>query len=93
MTDVTALSDRHETAAAATTDRDGVALVEPTSPQLIYTVREAATVLRIGYSTAREHIRTGELRSFKIGGRRLIAGEDLVAFVRCQREQGIGFNG
>lgn len=34
--------------------------------------------------------RTGELRSFKIGGRRLIAREDLVAFVRSQRDQGIG---
>lgn len=92
MTDVTALSDRHETTALPNAERDDVAPASDRSPQLIYTVREAATVLRIGYSTAREHIRTGELRSFKIGGRRLIAGEDLVAFVRSQRDQGIGFN-
>jgi excisionase family DNA binding protein len=51
---------------------------------LVYTVREAAEQLRIGYSTARECIRTGELRSFKVGRRRLVAGEDLVAYVRAQ---------
>ena len=35
--------------------------------RLVYTVPEAAGELRIGYSTARERIRTGELRSFKTG--------------------------
>jgi len=58
--------------------------------QLVYTVREAADELRIGYSTARERIASGELRSFKDGSRRLVAGEDLVAYIRrrqqaCQR--------
>lgn len=59
----------------------------PESPALVYTVREAAERLRIGYSTARECIRTGELRSFKVGRRRLVAGEDLVAYVRSRVEE------
>ncbi|MEZ5407683.1 MAG: helix-turn-helix domain-containing protein [Acidimicrobiales bacterium] len=59
-----------------------------TTTRLVYTVREAADELRIGYSTARERIRTGELRSFKDGSRRLIAGEDLVAYVRARQNGG-----
>jgi excisionase family DNA binding protein len=54
--------------------------------QLVYTVGEAADVLRIGYSTARERIRSGELRSFKDGSRRLITGEDLLAYIRTRQE-------
>ncbi len=54
--------------------------------RLVYTVREAAEELRIGYSTARERIRSGELRSFKDGSRRLVAGEDLLAYVRARQE-------
>lgn len=55
--------------------------------KLVYTVREAAEVLRIGYSTARERIASGELRSFKDGSRRLIAGEDLLAYVRARQTE------
>lgn len=55
--------------------------------QLVYTVREAAQVLRIGYSTARERIASGDLRSFKDGKRRLVAGEDLAAYVRARQEE------
>ena len=54
--------------------------------RLVYTVREAAEELRIGYSTARERIRSGELRSFKDGSRRLVLGEDLMAYVRARQE-------
>jgi excisionase family DNA binding protein len=46
--------------------------------RLVYTVQEAAEELRIGNSTVRERIRSGQLRSFKDGGRRLVAGEDLM---------------
>jgi len=53
--------------------------------QLVYTVQEAADELRIGNSTVRERIRTGRLRSFKDGGRRLIAGEDLLDYLRTLR--------
>ena len=55
--------------------------------KLVYTVREAAEVLCIGYSTARERIASGELRSFKDGSRRLITGEDLLAYVRDRRTE------
>ncbi|MCP4962553.1 MAG: helix-turn-helix domain-containing protein [Actinomycetia bacterium] len=57
--------------------------------KLVYTVKEAADVLCIGYSTARERIRCGELRSFKDGSRRLIAGEDLLTYIRRRRESPI----
>ena len=53
--------------------------------QLVYTIQEAADELRIGNSTVRERIRTGQLRSFKDGGRRLIAGEDLMDYLRPLR--------
>jgi excisionase family DNA binding protein len=53
-------------------------------------VKEAAAELRIGYSTARERIKTGELRSFKDGSRRLIWGDDLVAYIRDLRESADG---
>ncbi len=55
--------------------------------QLVYTIQEAAEELRIGNSTVRERIRSGQLRSFKDGGRRLVAGEDLMEYVRVLRDQ------
>lgn len=55
--------------------------------RLVYTVQEAAEELRIGNSTVRERIRSGQLRSFKDGGRRLIAGEDLMDYLRALRDQ------
>ncbi len=55
------------------------------TPRLVYTVREAAEELRIGYSTARERIRSGELRSFKDGNRRLIAGDDLLDYLAAKK--------
>ena len=55
--------------------------------RLVYTVQEAADELRIGNSTVRERIRSGQLRSFKDGGRRLVAGEDLMEYVRGLRDQ------
>ncbi|MFV0522984.1 MAG: helix-turn-helix domain-containing protein [Acidimicrobiales bacterium] len=55
--------------------------------KLVYTVREAAELLCIGYSTARERIASGELRSFKDGSRRLITGEDLVAYVKARQRE------
>lgn len=54
--------------------------------QLVYTISEAAETLRIGQSTVRERIRTGDLRSFKDGSRRLIAAEDLVEYVQGLRQ-------
>ena len=56
------------------------------APRLVYTVREAAEELRLGYSTVRERIATGELCSFKDGSRRLIAGGDLRAYVKARQD-------
>ena len=58
---------------------------DPT-PRLTYSVTEAAEVLGIGCTLAKELVRTGELRSFKIGRRRLVALVDLELFVERCRE-------
>ena len=73
MTDLHAINSTDDETAPAVTHR------------LVYTVREAAEELRLGYSTVRERIATGELRSFKDGSRRLIAGDDLLAYVRSRQ--------
>lgn len=65
------------------TSTEGIPTV---TPRLVYTVREAAEELRLGYSTVRERIATGELRSFKDGSRRLIAGDDLLAYVKAPQD-------
>ena len=56
------------------------------TPRLTYSVTEAAEVLGIGCTLAKELVRTGELRSFKIGRRRLVALVDLELFVERCRE-------
>lgn len=58
----------------------------PTGDRLTYSIVEAADVLGIGTTLAKELIRTGELRSIKIGRRRLVARADLVLFVERCRE-------
>jgi excisionase family DNA binding protein len=52
-------------------------------------VKEAADVLRIGYSTMKELLRSGEIPSFKLGSRRLVSGEDLANWVRDQVSRGV----
>ncbi len=54
---------------------------------LLYTVPEAATLLRIGRSSLYELMATEQLRSITIGSRRLIAAEDLAAFVAGKRNE------
>ena len=54
--------------------------------RLTYSVVEAAEVLGIGTTLAKELVRTGELRSIKIGRRRLVAKVDLELFVERCRE-------
>lgn len=48
----------------------------------IYTVEEAAEKLRHGRTWTWGVVRTGELRSFKIGARRVISQEALEEFIR-----------
>lgn len=56
--------------------------VEP----LLYTVPEAAQLLRIGRSSLYELIATRQLVSITIGSRRLIPAEDLEAFVASRKD-------
>ncbi|MEM9656646.1 MAG: helix-turn-helix domain-containing protein [Actinomycetota bacterium] len=63
----------------------------PTAPdskpalRLAFSVDESAEILGIGSSLAKELIRTGELRSIKVGRRRLVAWADLETFVDHRR--------
>ncbi len=56
------------------------------SIRLVYTVDECAELLCIGRSLAWRMVRQGELGSFKVGNRRLVAQEDLEAFIANRRE-------
>lgn len=53
--------------------------------KLVYSVNEAAELLSVGRTMVYDLIRDGRLRSLKVGHRRLIAREDLEAFVRSIR--------
>ena len=53
----------------------------PMTPRLAYSVDEAAHLLSVGRDSIYELIRTGQLRTFKIGARRLVALRDIEAFV------------
>ena len=55
--------------------------------QLLYTVREAADLLRIGRSSLYELMATSQLSSITIGSRRLILAEDLMAFIATRRRE------
>ena len=55
------------------------------APRLMYDVATAARQLSVGRSTLYELLRRGELASCLIGTRRLLAHDDLVAFVRAHR--------
>jgi len=56
------------------------------TPKLVYSVDECAALLGIGRSLAWQMVRQGQLGSFKIGHRRLIARQDLEAFIANRRE-------
>jgi excisionase family DNA binding protein len=53
--------------------------------KLAYRIDEAVRATGLGRSFLYEHIADGSLKSFKIGGRRLIAHEDLEAFLAKAR--------
>lgn len=53
----------------------------PLTARLAYSVDEAAHLLSVGRDSIYELIRTGQLRTFKIGARRLVALRDIEAFV------------
>ena len=56
------------------------------SLKLVYSVNECAELVGIGRSLAWQMVRQGQLGSFKVGHRRLVAREDLEAFIADRRE-------
>jgi len=50
--------------------------------KLAYRVEEAMHVSGLGRTFLYEHITNGQLRSVKVGGRRLILHDDLLAFLK-----------
>ncbi len=56
------------------------------NPKLVYSVDECADLLGIGRSLAWQMVQQGQLGSFKIGHRRLVAWQDLEAFIANRRE-------
>lgn len=56
--------------------------------QLLYTAEDAVPVLRVGLTTVKAKIKTGELRSIKIGSARRIPADALHEYVqRLDAEQ------
>lgn len=58
--------------------------------RLVYTVNEAAQVLAVGRSTIYELIHAGDLQSFTIGSRRLIARVDIESYIDSRRAAAAG---
>ena len=89
VTDVTASLGRRSAAQQSATHRGPQsAMTQPVALPLILTVIEAAGTLRIGRSSVYELMASGQLRSLKIGSRRLIARDDLDAFIEARRAGG-----
>lgn len=56
--------------------------------QLAYGISDALAIVPIGRSMLYEEIRSGRLRAFCIGKRRLIAATDLKAWLDSYKRQG-----
>lgn len=54
------------------------------TPKLAYRIDEAVKASGLGRSFLYERMADGSLKSVKIGGRRLILREDLMAFLKCE---------
>lgn len=52
-----------------------------------YRRQEVATKLRVSVRTVDDLIMTGELRSFRIGKRRLVSEDALAAFIKKQEQE------
>jgi Helix-turn-helix domain len=58
-----------------------------TQPRLLVSVSEGAAALSSSHRSVRGLVYSGQLRSCKVGARRLIAVEDLESFIRSLRER------
>jgi excisionase family DNA binding protein len=65
----------------ATSGRPGVPAVADEEWVILLTAKEAARALRVGRSKVYELMRSGELRSVKIGGSRRVSAAALAEFV------------
>jgi excisionase family DNA binding protein len=65
------------------------AAVNDVGAKLVYSVTEAAALLSVGRTTVYQLIGSGELRSVKIGTRRLVARRDLEAYVQALCSAGL----
>lgn len=63
-------------------------LTKPQQQPRILNVTEAAKELRISNWLIYELIRTNQLKTLKIGSRRLIASEDITNFINDLRDKG-----
>jgi excisionase family DNA binding protein len=75
--------ERNNTMDSTTTD-----LTKPQQQPRILNVTEAAKELRISNWLIYELIRTRQLRTLKIGSRRLVASEDITNFINERRDKG-----
>jgi excisionase family DNA binding protein len=48
---------------------------------MIYTAQEVAKILRVSVETVRKLIKSGQLKSFKVGHQDRITHEDLMAYM------------
>lgn len=62
-----------------------IELAGENTPKLAYGVKEAAEAVGLSKSKIWEEVKDGRIRSFKIGVRRLIAAEDLMAWINSHR--------
>ncbi|MFC1795743.1 excisionase family DNA-binding protein [Pseudomonadota bacterium] len=58
------------------------------TPKLCHSLDSASENSDLGKSTIRKFIDSGELRSFKVGNRRLITHETLEQFVKILEQRG-----
>jgi excisionase family DNA binding protein len=62
--------------------------VHPQPEKLAYRIDEAVKASGLGRTFLYERIASGELKSVKIGGRRLILKDDLLLFITAERAHG-----
>ena len=58
-----------------------------TTDKLSYGIKDACNATGLGRSFLYQKIADGELNTFKIGSRTLIAADDLAAFIERQRQK------
>ena len=69
--------------------KDGASMLDKTRPDelQVLTVQEVADLLRVHRSTVSRYAMSGEIRSYRIGNRRLFKVQDVRAFFENQVAQ------